>query len=182
MNDFSAFLSVSCRSQASKPRPVYIEPWGEDYWLFPGDDIDIVAFSRETTATFGVVESDGDTQIYLEQCHDVKVFCDGQQIVSGFQRSQLIGKADHAFTIIGRGVVITSDKPWQRNLKVGNDLRIIIPQANAISAKVLALEHLNTGSNTALENPWGLFLGEIGVDAKKIPAGASVYCLESLSP
>ncbi len=183
MGDYSATLGVSSSLNSSRPRPIYVEPWGEDYWLFPGDSFEIVALSHETLPSFNMVETDESTQIYLEGgCHDFAVKLHGLHIEGGYQRAKLVGNVTDAFEVIRRGVVITSEKLWLGRLAVGDQLRLLIPKGEVISARVLSLEHLNEGPGVILENPWGLFLGELEIGAGKILPGTPVYRLENLPP
>jgi hypothetical protein len=176
MSDNSATMSVSLDYRAMKPRPVYIEPWGEDYWLFPGDDFKITAFGQTSPPYFGLHEYDDTTQIYIEgDCQDFVVQHDEKRIECGYQRAKLAGIVDTAFIITGRGVVIASDKNWQVDLKVNSELRLIIPNLKTVNASILGLEHINTGNSTELENPWGLFLGELTIGASEIKRNSFVY-------
>lgn len=181
MSDFSATLHVHWSHEASKPRPIYIEPWGEDYWLFPGDQFEVIAFSQKTVPHFEIVESDESTQVYFEpDCHKFVIKQAEHHLKCGHQRAKLVGSVAHAFTIIGRGVVIASNRPWQAQLKIGDELRLFVPKKKVIRASLLGFEHFNAGGSTILENPWGVFLGELGVEASEIPSGSSVYQLEQL--
>jgi hypothetical protein len=175
----SASFSVRCSRSASAPRTIYIEPWGEDYWLFPGDELTVSAFSRAQRPEFSLVESDTSTQIHVDGfVHDYFVAHGEGTVGSGFQRAQNLGTADYAFTIIGRGIVIGCKRPWQVNVSTGDELRLIIPRVRVLRTRVLGLEHMNAGPDKKLANPWGLFLGKLEVPATDIPTGTPVYRLE----
>lgn len=181
MTNVSTFLRVSCSQLASRPRPVYIEPLGNDYWLFPGDEFEFVASSDEPAPFFELVEDDEATQIHLERRgDDFAVHHNGQPIESGYQRARFAGNVSRALNIVGRGVVVVSDKPWLMNFAAGDQLRLVIPAIKTLSARVVQLEHMNTGY-VVVENPWGLFLGKLEIDPAEILPGSPIYCLEPLS-
>jgi len=52
---------------------VVIEPLANDYTLLPGEELEITSFSRSASQRFNVVESDGATQVYLEDADDFSV-------------------------------------------------------------------------------------------------------------
>ena len=179
MNNYSASISLSCDKSSLEPRPVYVEPRGEDFWLFPGDEFEIVAHSHNATPAFTVVESPASTQaIVANECFDVSVYHDGVRVPSGYQRARFAGFIEDAFNIIGRGVVVTSNKPWEVHVKVQDQLRLLIPQKAILPAQILGIEHLNAGS-LVLENPWGLFLGQLDISYREISSGSRLYKLES---
>jgi hypothetical protein len=175
---FSADISVSLANSATTPRPVYLEPWGEDYWLFPGDEFVVRAFDDQKPTAFNIVESADTTQVYVRySVAAIEVQHNGVRVSCGYQRAQRTGQADHAFTIQGRGIVITSDSPWQGTPKVGDKLRLIIPGKQVVQVQVLGIEHMNAGPAHQLVNPGGLFLGEIGITAEKIAPATIIYKL-----
>ena len=170
MTEFSSVISVSLDNSATTPRPIYLEPWGEDYWLFPGDVFKIRAFGDQEPPSsnfFDIVESADATQVYVEgRFTNFEVLQNGKSISGGYQRAQRIGQADHSFTIRGRGIVISSDSPWQGNPKVGDQLRLVIPGKQVVKAQVLGLEHIQAVNR--LENPWGIFWARSGLQLNRL--------------
>ena len=185
MPDFSAAISIWCDDHyATKPRRILIEPWGEDYWLFPGDEFEIKVIGKEGTPYFTVVEADEYTQVYIEtivtdlgNLADFEVFHNGEKVVCGYQRAKLLGSAYHAMTILGRGIVIASDHPWQNKFQTGDHLRLVIPQKTVMHAEILGIEHFYSGPDNPLANPLGIFVGEIGISAKEILPTTMIYRL-----
>ena len=89
MNKFSALISIHSSNNATKPRPVYIEPWGEDYWLFPGDKFEIIANGIESSPYFSIGENDENIQVYIEgDCQDFSVRHVKKVITCGYQRPE----------------------------------------------------------------------------------------------
>lgn len=180
MKNYSATMSVSLDYRAIKPRAVYIEPWGEDYWLFPQDEFVITANGQTSSPVFSLHEHDDSTQIYIEgDCQNYVVQHSSKQIECGYQRAKFAGIIETAFTITGRGIVVTSNKNWKVDLKIKNELCLIIPNLKTIKASILGFEHINRENNKGSTNPWGLFLGELAINAIDIKPRSLLYMLET---
>src|SRR5438445_5795193 len=61
-----ARLRVANLPDAAASRTIYVEPWGDDYTLPPGEQLEIVAFGRKERPTFSIQEHDTSTSIWLE--------------------------------------------------------------------------------------------------------------------
>jgi hypothetical protein len=68
------------------PLVVAVEPWANDYTLFPGEELVIVAFSDRAVPWFNVVEWENSTQVYPEDAADFKVFQGGRELECGHNR------------------------------------------------------------------------------------------------
>ena len=58
--------NMSITNETGQPRVVWIEPWGGDFTLLPGDTFEIVATDLATRPCFSIVEQEDGTQIYVE--------------------------------------------------------------------------------------------------------------------
>jgi len=89
MNKFSAHISIYASHDVTKPRPIYIEPWGEDYWLLPGDKFKIIAYGNASSPYFSIFENDDSTQVYIEgNGQDFSVRHGEKVIDCGYQRPE----------------------------------------------------------------------------------------------
>jgi hypothetical protein len=72
----------------SRPHTVWVEPLGEDYTMLPGERIEIVVRDRKAHPWFTLVETDGNTQAYIEgaQCTDFDVIQEGKRLECGHNR------------------------------------------------------------------------------------------------
>jgi hypothetical protein len=87
VSDPTAKLGVINSCDSAGPRVVYVEPWGEDYTLRPGEELVIVATGRASPPWFNVVEYDGATSVYIEgHCPGFAVYQDGRRVECGHNR------------------------------------------------------------------------------------------------
>lgn len=70
---------------------VTVEPWGEDFTLLTGEEIEINAFSEDAASWFQLVEWEGASQVYCENAVTFKVMQGGVQLKCGHNR-QLASK------------------------------------------------------------------------------------------
>jgi hypothetical protein len=83
----AAKIGVINGRDSSRSRVVYVEPWGEDYTLRPGEELEIVAWGESVPPWFNVVEGDTATSVYVEgDCKEFAVHQAGQQIQCGHKR------------------------------------------------------------------------------------------------
>ncbi len=68
------------------PHVVYVEPWGEDFTLLPGEALEVHAYSCGTTPHFHIIASAGGTQVYCEGADTFKVIQDGAELACGHRR------------------------------------------------------------------------------------------------
>lgn len=69
------------------PRIVWVEPWGEDYTLLPGEELEIMARNEAEQPYFTLVEWPQSTQVYLEGVSDdYEVLQDGSRLGCGHNR------------------------------------------------------------------------------------------------
>jgi hypothetical protein len=78
--------SIELSNQRASPHVIAIEPWGEDFTLMPGEELEVVAFGGERIPWFHVVEWDGATQVYCEGAVDFRVLQAGVQLECGHNR------------------------------------------------------------------------------------------------
>ncbi len=81
---YSSELGV--RNSRSTWHEVHVEPWANDYTLFPDEELVIIAYSSEAVPTFNLVESDGVSQVYCENTMDFAVFQKGVELECGHKR------------------------------------------------------------------------------------------------
>jgi hypothetical protein len=77
-------LSVS--NHRAVPHVVAVEPWGEDFTLLSGEELEIIAFGDSNVPYFNLVEWDGSTQVYREETVNFKVLQAGVQLECGHNR------------------------------------------------------------------------------------------------
>lgn len=70
---FVSQILVANKSRSGKPRVVYVEPWGRDYTLLAGEELEISVFGDERAPSFGIVEWDVETQVYCNNAWDAVV-------------------------------------------------------------------------------------------------------------
>lgn len=76
-------------SSNQSSRVVYVEPWGEDYTLLPGEELEIIADSNaKEMPWFNVVESYGATSVYCENTSEYVVLQDGRELECGHNRGR----------------------------------------------------------------------------------------------
>ena len=69
------------------PFTMMLEPWGEDYWIQPGEEFDVVAESADTAFHYVVVDHPDYVAVYAEgRCESVSVFQKGQRLKCGHQK------------------------------------------------------------------------------------------------
>ena len=79
-------IGVSRDDSCLLPRVVYVEPWGTDYTLLPGERIEIVVIGGGASTWFNVVEHDTATCVWIEgsgidlMALKFEVFQNGKQI------------------------------------------------------------------------------------------------------
>jgi hypothetical protein len=75
------------RNQRDRLLTIMLEPWGEDYWIQPGDEFEFVPESPKEGFYFAVVEHTDYVAIYAEGgCGYVAVLSVGQKIECGHNR------------------------------------------------------------------------------------------------
>lgn len=65
---------------------VHVEPWADDYTLFPGEELEIHAFDNKAVPWFHIVEWDGVSQVYCNETDDFVVLQNGVQLKGGHNR------------------------------------------------------------------------------------------------
>jgi hypothetical protein len=83
---FVSRILVGNQSRSGNPRVVYVEPWGRDYTLLAGEDLEVSAFGHQRPPWFSIVELDGQTQVYCEGAWEAVVTQEGEQIECGHNR------------------------------------------------------------------------------------------------
>jgi hypothetical protein len=91
---FASRILVGNESRSGRPRVVYVEPWGRDYPLLAGEELEIFAFGDQRTPTFHVVENDWETQVYCHDTWDAVVRQGGEEIQCGHKRQKDAARSD----------------------------------------------------------------------------------------
>lgn len=84
MNRFTTKIGIA--NSRSGPQIVAVEPWANDYTLFPGEELVILAFGNAAAPWFNIVEWDDTTQVYCEDTADFKVMQGDKELECGHQR------------------------------------------------------------------------------------------------
>jgi hypothetical protein len=85
-------VSIEIRNDRSRPHVVWIEPWGEDYTLIPNQKVHVEVAETElgTGSYFNLVETEGNTQVYIERGGYPRVSVDGESVECGHNRQAAI--------------------------------------------------------------------------------------------
>ena len=76
------------RNETEQLRTMYLEPWGEDYWMRPSEEMDIVARTNDDQLYFQV-DYGQEMKVWVEgQIEDICVFSGGARVEGGYQRPQ----------------------------------------------------------------------------------------------
>jgi hypothetical protein len=84
--------SIGIRNNRSQPHIVWLEPWGRDYTLKPGQEL-VIAVPGTYAAggrLFDFVELDGSTEVYLVGGGDPQVSVGGCPVECGYNRQAAI--------------------------------------------------------------------------------------------
>ncbi len=73
-------------NQTVKPRTVWVEPWGEDFTVLPGDRLEIIAHNGSEAPGFSVVEGSVSTEVFLEAASSFEALHNGTRVQCGFNR------------------------------------------------------------------------------------------------
>jgi hypothetical protein len=74
-NDRSGFVTL------------WLEPWGEDYGIMPGDEFEIVVGDAADGFHFHIIPDDKGTKVYAEgQVTHISVFQSGAELTCGHNR------------------------------------------------------------------------------------------------
>jgi hypothetical protein len=57
---------IGVTNNEATPYSVYVEPWGADFTLLPGQSLEIIAYGEHTLPWFELVQSEGTMQIHCE--------------------------------------------------------------------------------------------------------------------
>jgi|GEM_PF-1129191 len=81
---YSSMLAVT----NSRPtwHEVHVEPWANDYTLFPGETLEIHAYSHTHVPAFHLVEWGDVSQVFCESTEDFTVLQKGVELACGHQR------------------------------------------------------------------------------------------------
>jgi len=85
---FQSKIGVHNDGGNTRPREVYVEPWGEDYTLLPGESLEIIAFGPEVTPGFDIVEFDGATAVYCNNTSTFEVRQGDRKLECGHRRGE----------------------------------------------------------------------------------------------
>lgn len=79
----TARVSFTNYREPKAPFTLWVEPWGEDYTLLPGDTLEVVAAGFTTESYFSIVHADheGDLLLYIEGPCDAWTVYDGETAV-----------------------------------------------------------------------------------------------------
>ena len=74
-NDHSSFITL------------WLEPWGEDYGMFPGDEFEVLALDSEEDFYFHISHDEKGTKVYAERSvESVAVYKGGELLSCGHNR------------------------------------------------------------------------------------------------
>jgi hypothetical protein len=81
---YAAKLAMS--NSTNRPRIVWVEPWGEDYTLMPGEELLITAEDTAEQPWFHVVELADSSQVYIEAGGAFQVLQGSRRLECGHNR------------------------------------------------------------------------------------------------
>ncbi len=77
-------IVIANDSRSKRSRLVAVEPWGNDYTLLPGEELEVVAESdTDEMPWFIVAESNGDTAVWCEETDVFTVLQGGVELECG---------------------------------------------------------------------------------------------------
>lgn len=80
--------SFSYRNDTKEGQVVYVEPWGRDYTLLPGQLLRVEAEGKGEIPHFDLQHSLGGFQLWCELTNAVDVFVDGAPVECGYNRGR----------------------------------------------------------------------------------------------
>ena len=85
-------FSIGIWNDRPRPHLAWVEPWGDDITLLPGQRLIVATQSSCITdhPQFVLVETDGNTQIYVEQGDYPQLLLDGIPVRGGHNRQAAI--------------------------------------------------------------------------------------------
>ena len=85
-------VSIVVQNDRKRPHVIWIEPWGEDYTLLCGEQIKVSVASLEldSGACFHLVETEGNTQVYVEHSKSPRVLVNNSIADCGHNRQAAI--------------------------------------------------------------------------------------------
>jgi hypothetical protein len=79
-------VRITISNEFSVPKTLWLEPWGEDYRIAPGDEFEIIARNVDDEFFFAVTLHE-DYSVYAEgQVTDIGVYKRGELIQCGYNR------------------------------------------------------------------------------------------------
>lgn len=87
MDSASGTHSFRITNRNPAPLTLWIEPWGEDYTMRPGEVLEVVAEDLSEAFYFHFVYSEDGIQAYAESCGEVRVYQNGTALQCGHGRS-----------------------------------------------------------------------------------------------
>ncbi|MAT72625.1 MAG: hypothetical protein CMJ58_24340 [Planctomycetaceae bacterium] len=84
--------SIEIYNDRPRPHIVWIEPWGEDYTMLPKEKLVASTMVSDTDQGpwFAMVETDGNTQLYVERGDYPEVLIDGAKVDCGHNRQAAV--------------------------------------------------------------------------------------------
>jgi hypothetical protein len=79
-------VKIGVSNNTRRPRIVCVEPWGEDYTLLPGEQLEIVCRDDSEEPWFHVVEWEDSSQVYIERGQYPDVMQGGKRLECGHNR------------------------------------------------------------------------------------------------
>jgi hypothetical protein len=79
---------IGVQNLGKSPIIVWVEPSAHDFTLFPYEKIEIVSQSNRAMPEFFLVESEGNTQVYIENSDEFCVRQDDKYLELGHQRQE----------------------------------------------------------------------------------------------
>ncbi len=80
---------MSITNRSKKPRAVYIEPEGADFWMLPEQTFELRVEANSAEDRFELLDDGESLQVFFGRCY-ISVYCDGQELVCGHQRPQAL--------------------------------------------------------------------------------------------
>lgn len=83
----SSSRKIRISNDSSESITLWLEPWGEDYGMLAGDELDVVASDSDGEFYFEVVYSERKVTVYAEgSAESVSVFQSGKMLQCGHKR------------------------------------------------------------------------------------------------
>lgn len=78
---------MTITNRSTKPRAIYLEPEGADFWMLPEETFELRAKASTEEEHFELWDDIGGLQVFFGKSY-ISIFSEGQELECGHQRPQ----------------------------------------------------------------------------------------------